>query len=313
MGNIFSEVAKFFHLGLGIDRDGAFAIQYISEKLEKTVRRTYVLARSGLKLGGLSADAAMSIFTSNVRSLVTYAIGLCPLGSNRINNLNRVQIDFGNDFLGLPREAGWVVAFGELGIIDLSLVAARARIMLLHRVHNNKEDPLTKSMVNWPTSLGGESFADECSQSLRTLGYNAPIRTILTAHYPSASICLKKLMQSTQRDLWSAAAPSISGAYKNAKLEWGLEPALTLCPTNQARDLILLRSGMHPPHSDTPPGSFTLVCTLCGGPRPGVPHLLCECPAINSARLQFSQYMSAPCPDLLYNIQHCPLSWPPAS
>ena len=39
-------------------------------------------------------------------------------------------------------------------------------------------------------------------------------------------------------------------------------------PTDQVSAMILLRSGMHPPHSDSSPGSCTLVCILCGGPLP---------------------------------------------
>ena len=123
------------------------------------------------------------MYKSAAMSVLTYALALCPPESNRVTKLNAAQALFANKFLDLPKDTPGYIALSELGFIDMQLVAARARVLLLCRVMNNKEDDLTRGLVSWPLDSEGSTFLSQSEDALRILGFSGTLATLIRAPY----------------------------------------------------------------------------------------------------------------------------------
>ena len=84
----------------------------------------------------------------------------------------------------------------------MQLVAARARVLLLCRVMNNKEDSLTKALVSWPLDNEGSTFLSQSEDALHSLGYTGPLATLIRAPYKHVAYCLKQLTITAQQKRW---------------------------------------------------------------------------------------------------------------
>jgi hypothetical protein len=295
----FVEVAKVFHLGLGIDRNGVFSIGHVFAKVEKAIRRLHTLTRSGIKLGGVRADACADVYRSAAMSVLTYALALCPPESNRVAQLNASQAVFANKFLGLPKDTPGYIAMAELGFTDMQLVAARARVLLLCRVMKNREDDLTRALVSWPLDSEGSTFLSQSEEALRILGYKGPLATLIRAPYKHVAYCLKQVTITAQQGRWEKVAARLrGGSYVLSKVSWGFEAALVECPPDQAMCLVKLRAGLISCPQLTIAGQVNAVCALCHSPHPSTSHMVGECMATSAPRRTLAATLMSTCPHL---------------
>ena len=288
-GMFFAELSHLVHLGVGVDSSGVFTVGHVRSRIDKCVRRLQELTDSGLHLGGLNPEACVELFEQSVLFIVSYAFSLCPPGSRRIKSLDRAQIDFGNEYLGLPPGSPGSICKSELGLLDFELRALKGRLLLLHRVHNSEVDTLTNAMLGWPIDDQGGTFLDHCQASLGPILRRSSLRALLSTPYFIASSTISAALLREQQVRWQTQS-SLSDqtqAHAADKGQWGRDPYLLGQQPDQVRRFIQFRAGTFPLPSVTHPGSGRELCALCRRQTACREHLLWQCPSTAGPRAAF--------------------------
>jgi hypothetical protein len=241
------------------------------------------LSRLGLRLGRLRPDIAVFLFNSAVLSMALYALALVEKSSP----LDDFQAEFAKKFLGLPPQASNKAAKGELGLYDFDLQVAKAKLLLLHRVVDNPDDPITPELTKWKLDSHGSTFRDRCSEALATIGSSLPLPSFLRVPYPQAKGILEVAIAATQQSRWVAEweDPELDGV-SLSKPKWGFSSILTAGTNSQARQAyIAFRLGAMTQRART--ADFPPRCILCAAPQPGFDHLLWECDLTAHLRIAY--------------------------
>ena len=296
-GKVFKEMSKVFHLGLGINREGVYTVAHVHSKLTKLTDKLRTITDSGIFLGGIVAEAGIDLFQQSALSVISYVFSLCHPRSRKAMLLDGAQIEFANRFLGLPKDTPGSIGKSELGLIDIRLRVARSRLLLLHRIVNNKHDCLTNKMLTWPLDRSGGTFMSECENILRELDPGMPLSFVLQSPYIQASYALKRATQLKQQDMWLDEAENLPAAcawHAAAKRRWGLDTIITDFPPEVAKTFIHFRAGLISPKLRINPISGLSACVLCNWTTPQSPHILWQCPATSVPRALLGEQLPQP-------------------
>jgi hypothetical protein len=148
---------QLLYLGVGIDKKGVYSLGQARAQLGSLAAKSAALLNVGVRLGGLRANMGLYLYGCQAVSLVSHALPVSDPLSYRVKLLNEAQADFARTFLGLPTGVSTHVALAETGLLPYWLRSAKAGFLLYVRAVQNRADPITRKMMDWPLDVEGST------------------------------------------------------------------------------------------------------------------------------------------------------------
>ena len=278
-------VAHAVCLGVGVSDRGVFSLKFLRQLLRRLVMRITAIMEAGVQLGSLRTDVGMHLYVALAQSIIKYALPLTPRDRGHIKELDAEQTRFANRFLSFPETAPDHAAKAELGLLDYDLMAARATLLLHHRI-DSSPDPITREMVTWGPGGGVRALRETCMEELGRLLPELEWSAFTNLPYKLASLRLKEAARNLQTRRWVGEEKVLGyeTAYvSKSKPGWGMEESLLCLQPNKVSVYLRARNGVGlEGHTDE-----SGACKKCGTHVQWAMHLMIECQGTQMLRDRF--------------------------
>jgi hypothetical protein len=230
----------------------------------------------------MRVDIFLALYNTLAISIAAYSLPLTEQ-TYSIRKLDAAQADFLRKSLHLPQNIPDYAVLAEVGLISFEHKATKAYLLLIHRISNNKLDPLTSQMLTWVPNPGSHSVLSRVRLKLLSLGILIPVTNFLKLNYQSASQILSERIFTKQEKEWETRALLAGGNEKfafEAKKIWGIGASMG----KKTMGVLSTVSRFRFHTIKLPIKCNSTLCDFCGEITQSQDHLIWECAEFSDDR-----------------------------
>ena len=301
-GMLFKEKSSIKLLGLHIKGTATVSTLQAHQVMSQIAQRT---RRQMLRLTSartISVGVLMRIFNELAMSICAYSLPHARRAQRPSIIIQTQRTKLLLEYFGLPQNTPPGKLHADLGIPDIDTELAVLRLRTLHKVYNNREDPLTRNMLKWNLKPGNphSSRLHEAQKLLSDLRMTISIASFLRNPYEMMKLSLKQSMVKENKRRWTAAIQGETYEQtrtRNIKPQWGLEAAVSEMSVKKVSTYLALR------HRTVRAKMRDGKCTACNSDAPTTDHIIWECARTTRLRLELEDSIRSISPKAYDDIQ----------
>jgi hypothetical protein len=290
-GEWFEEKSSALILGVRVARTALLSTAHLGGLVKRYLSRMLNLHAAGVHNDGLTIPMAFELYQSLAHSLLLYTLPLHDPNSPLTGHLQRLDTHSLCAIYGLPKTTPFEVVAAESGVLAMEVLANIALLMLLHRVCNNLQDPLTRSLIQWTCFTDNNqpvSMLARATRVLHSFHPNTRWWTFVQTKYDLAKQQLQEVALVRSKREWpfflQSYALTRQNTYTSVKQKWGPDPLLLQHRPHTVGLYLRVRYGCQSLHRDE-----TGACLYCPEILPTTDHQLWVCPFWAFCREKFLQ------------------------